>query len=170
LDCASAQRAVLEEDLTRNAAAVTQVLSPNGPKLDHFAYPYGKVNPRARRIVARRFRTGRGIYPGINQGWADAALLMANGLYGPDATYRRAIALIGAVAREGGWLIFFTHDVSDQPSPYGAQAVALERVVRAARESGCLLLPVGEVAEAVRLPWSDSHERRERDIRRELES
>jgi hypothetical protein len=62
------------------------------------------------------------------------------------------MALIGTVIRQGGWLIFFTHDVSDQPTEYGAHAVVLEQLVRAARDGDCLLLPVGEVADALGLP------------------
>jgi peptidoglycan/xylan/chitin deacetylase (PgdA/CDA1 family) len=78
LDCARESSATLERDLSRNKAAVLRAFRTNSPVLEHFAYPYGNVSPAARRVVARRFRTGRGIYRGINLGWADAALLSAN--------------------------------------------------------------------------------------------
>jgi hypothetical protein len=41
-----------------------------------------------------------------------------------------------------GWLIFFTHDVSDDPSPYGCSRKAFETVADAVARRGFRVLPV----------------------------
>ena len=41
-----------------------------------------------------------------------------------------------------GWLIFFTHDVSDDPSPYGSSRRAFEAVADAVARRGIRVLPV----------------------------
>jgi len=43
---------------------------------------------------------------------------------------------------ERAWLIFFTHDVSDNPSPYGAGRRAFEAVADAVARRGIRVLPV----------------------------
>ena len=146
LDCATVLAHELDDDIARNATAAAHALSCNSATFEHFAYPYGQVSLAGRRVVAGRFSTGRGIFPGVNRGWSDAALLRANALYGGNDVYIKAISLIREVASHGGWLIFFTHDVSDTPSAYGTRTDAFEEVVHAARESGCSVLPLGRVA------------------------
>jgi hypothetical protein len=43
---------------------------------------------------------------------------------------------------ERGWLIFFTHDVSDDPSPYGSSRRRFEAVADAVARRGVRVLPV----------------------------
>jgi hypothetical protein len=50
-------------------------------------------------------------------------------------------------ASSRGWLIFATHDVTDQPSPYGCSREFFEKVVEYAADSGALILPVGKAWE-----------------------
>jgi peptidoglycan/xylan/chitin deacetylase (PgdA/CDA1 family) len=146
IDCALADAGDLTVELDRNRAAFQSIIP--GYEAQNFAYPYGAVNPGARRLVSKRFHTARGIYGGINRKVFDAGLLKANKLYGNDAVYRTALALIDQVASCGGWLIFFTHDVSDSPSEYGAHAAAFENVVRSAVAAGCVVASIGFVADA----------------------
>ncbi len=54
-------------------------------------------------------------------------------------------SLIAENAKAGGWLIFATHDVADEPSRYGCAPACFTEVVRAARESGSRLLPMMSV-------------------------
>jgi peptidoglycan/xylan/chitin deacetylase (PgdA/CDA1 family) len=46
--------------------------------------------------------------------------------------------------QNNGWLIFSTHDVSDEPSIYGCNSNLLQRVVEYSAQSGALLLPVSK--------------------------
>jgi hypothetical protein len=50
--------------------------------------------------------------------------------------------LIDRNKRERGWVIFATHDVSSNPSPYGCTPEFFENVVRYAQESGAQIVPV----------------------------
>jgi hypothetical protein len=43
-----------------------------------------------------------------------------------------------------GWLIFATHDVTTNPSPYGCTPEFLQDVAQYVSRSGALLLPVSE--------------------------
>ena len=60
-------------------------------------------------------------------------------------------AIIDANARSNGWLIFATHDVADEPSPYGCKPAFFEAAVRYAIASGAEVLPVVKAWEKVSL-------------------
>ncbi|HVY84247.1 MAG TPA: hypothetical protein VG943_03880, partial [Caulobacterales bacterium] len=53
-------------------------------------------------------------------------------------------------AHAKAWMIAFTHDVDDAPSPWGTSIEAFERFVVAARDAGVALVPVGTVLEQAR--------------------
>jgi peptidoglycan/xylan/chitin deacetylase (PgdA/CDA1 family) len=146
LDCASSGAAASLEDIDRNARALAPILEPylGNAALAHFAYPFGRVNRTVKRPLGRRFQTCRGIFPGINQSPVDLALLRANKLYGGARNFARARRLVGDVARRGGWLIFFTHDVGEDPTPYGCTRRELEEIVELAARSDCRLATIGQ--------------------------
>src|SRR5206468_12321912 len=113
-----------------------------------------------KRVAGRHFvccRAG-GRLP-INVGMADLNLLSATFLEKsrdrPDAVK----ALIDENTRERGWLIFATHDVSDNPSPFGCTPDFFEQVVRWAVESGARILPVVRALEVLQGPSSESTSR-----------
>ena len=49
-------------------------------------------------------------------------------------------------ARRQAWLILYTHDVADQPSPYGCTPAALERLADAALANGFEVVTIAEGA------------------------
>mgnify|MGYP006961823482 CR=1 FL=1 len=57
--------------------------------------------------------------------------------------------LLAETIRLGGWLIFYTHDVSPRPSKYGCIPDYFERVVELSTESGAMIPPVGEIVDAL---------------------
>jgi peptidoglycan/xylan/chitin deacetylase (PgdA/CDA1 family) len=130
----------LTTDADRNQAFIRERLGDY--PLTSFAYPYGDVSPRTKRLFSRRFPTSRGIHRGVNAGWIDLAQLKAIGLehkaWNPPAIER---AIAQAVQR-GGWIIFFTHDVSETPSPFGATPEMLDHALGAVRKAGIDILPV----------------------------
>jgi peptidoglycan/xylan/chitin deacetylase (PgdA/CDA1 family) len=142
LDGLRVGRRHLLEDLHRNAAAIADIIE--GHRLLNFAYPFGRVSLGAKLATARRFATARGIEPGINQGTADLAQLRCNLLYPPKSNFETARRLIGSNARRRGWLIFLTHDVRNEPTPYGCTAGELEAIVNAAVASGAQILSIAE--------------------------
>jgi hypothetical protein len=51
---------------------------------------------------------------------------------------------VEAARATNGWIVFFSHDVSDAPSPYGATPEMLEHAVSRAHAAGMEMLPVRE--------------------------
>lgn len=119
------------------------------PKPAHFSYPFGERSIAVKRLLGKRFVTARGIRGGVNRRVADLADLRANALYSRTTDEARVHALIQTVATRSGWLIFYTHDVSPDPSPYGTTPELLECAVRGAAASGCRVLPIRNAIGAV---------------------
>jgi peptidoglycan/xylan/chitin deacetylase (PgdA/CDA1 family) len=132
--------AALEQDADRNQAFIRDRLGDY--PLSSFAYPYGDVSPRTKLLFSRRFPTSRGIQRGVNAGWIDLAQLKAIGLehkaWNPAAIERA----VDEAVRRNGWIIFFTHDVSETPSPFGATPEMLDHALASVRKAGVDFLPV----------------------------
>lgn len=115
-------------------------------KIENFAYPYGYASFMRKHQLRTAFRSCRGIVPGVNSGSVDLQFL-------------RAVPLIDSIERDGierafdeaqasnGWLIFYGHDVADQPSPYGCSPALLDHALEAASRRN---IPGFTVAEALR--------------------
>ncbi len=110
----------------------------------NFAYPLGDVTLAAKRNTGPTFDSCRSIIPGLNGPEIDLNLLLANRLYGDLNACERTEALIAENVRMKSWLIFYTHDVRPNPSPYGCTPELLESAVFCAVRSGCSILSVAE--------------------------
>jgi peptidoglycan/xylan/chitin deacetylase (PgdA/CDA1 family) len=130
----------LMDDVDRNAAFVRDVLGDY--VLSSFAYPYGEASPRTKRLFGDRFPTSRGIRKGVNAGWIDLSQLKAVGVEQWWWTPEYIQAAVRKAKQETGWLILFTHDVSDTPSPYGATPKMLEHALEALQAADIEILPV----------------------------
>jgi peptidoglycan/xylan/chitin deacetylase (PgdA/CDA1 family) len=132
--------ATLDADTGRNQAFVSRVLGDY--RLTSFAYPYGDASVRTKLLLSRRFTTCRGVQDGVNSGLVDLSQLNAIGLeqgWWEPAVIEREVE---AAVRRRGWIIFFTHDVSDSPSEYGATPEMLDHALSCVRGAGIELLPV----------------------------
>jgi peptidoglycan/xylan/chitin deacetylase (PgdA/CDA1 family) len=118
----------IEDDLDRNAAFLRGALGGDLP-LDNFAYPYGHVSPRTKRLAGRRFASSRGIQPGVNAGVLELAELKAVPLERRSWTAAKVERLVAQARAQRGWIIFFSHDVSEDPSPFGATPEMLEHAL-----------------------------------------
>jgi peptidoglycan/xylan/chitin deacetylase (PgdA/CDA1 family) len=127
LDCAAANSRLLRAEIRANAKSLAPIVGQYG--LASFAYPFGRTSKVARRLLSNRFASCRGIQPGINAGVPDYAELRANKIYMSLFDKEKIKELIERNRSVGGWLIFYTHDVSDLPSPYGCTEAQLECVV-----------------------------------------
>lgn len=117
----------------------------------NFAYPYGETNVALKRALMGRVATARGILPGVNRRGSDALQLLAYDLR-PDGLYlARAEAGIHSAARDGGWVILFTHDVQDQPSRYGTTPALLTGLIERSLSLGARLRTVAEVIAEIAL-------------------
>ena len=140
--------AALRSDADRNDEALAGALE--GARLCSYAYPYGEVGLRAKRVMAARYATARGIRPGINAGQIDLAQLRAVPL---EARRWRPDEIAAAVAQArtaSGWLVLFTHDVCDTPSPFGCTPAMLVETLELLAAAAVPVLPVkSAMAEAV---------------------
>lgn len=144
LDCRWAKTADIERDIDENGRALAAVLGGNAPPAS-FAYPYGAVSLKARQALGRRFTTCRGTGLGINAGPVDLADLLVVILY--DHLYDEAAMRrwVDEAQAKNGWVIFYTHDVAEQPSEFGCTPAQLEAVVAYAAQR-MPVLPVRDVA------------------------
>ncbi len=149
LDCQRAGPDAMAADLDRNAAYLRE---HTGQAPQHFSYPFGLADVRAKRVAAQRFVTARGIRGGVNRGLADLAQLRANALYQRNDDVARLRTLIDQTATAGGWLILYTHDVSETPGPFGCTPDTLQSLLEMARGCGCELLGVAEAAASFGIP------------------
>ncbi|HYE47760.1 MAG TPA: polysaccharide deacetylase family protein [Caulobacter sp.] len=129
LDCGQADQATITADVDRNGIALADRGAP-GPV--SFAYPYGDVSFAAKRALGGRFKTLRTVQAGLVTDRADANQLPAVGVEGPDGE-ARARAWMARAAKQKAWLILYTHDVAEAPSPWGCTPDALARLAAEAR-------------------------------------
>jgi peptidoglycan/xylan/chitin deacetylase (PgdA/CDA1 family) len=127
-------------DADDNASFIAERLGPTG--LASYAYPYGDVSPRAKLLAARRYACARGIRRGVNSGWIDLAALRAIPLEHRRWRPEEIDVAIARAKAAAGWLIFFTHDVDEAPTPFGCTPAMLRHVLDRLTEEGIEILPV----------------------------
>lgn len=141
MDCARIDAYSALGDLARNRDALAGL--GHHLDLESLAYPYGETRASLKASLPPRIQCARGILGGLNQGRVDLMQLRANALFGADAQARMGRLLAQAVKRRA-WLIVFTHDVADKPSPWGSTPEQLANLLAEAREAGFAMLPVRE--------------------------
>jgi len=131
LDCGKARAADIaaELDASRNALAAAGV-SPAT-----FAYPYGDVSPQAKTVVDGRYLASRALHHGLVTTGVDLNQTPGVGIEGQDGE-KTDLQWLHKAADAKAWLILYTHDVRENPSPFGCTPDALERLVCAAEAMG----------------------------------
>lgn len=137
----------ITDDLLRNQEFVQRILGDY--TMCSFAYPDGDVSITTKALVGRWFPICRGIWNGVNHKRIDFTQLKAVSLERSFDRARVEKALDDAM-RSNGWVIFFTHDVSDKPSPYGCRPSHLAGVLQAVVERGIEILPMKNAARKMR--------------------
>ena len=138
--------AELMADVARNIAEVKGIA---GAPVTSFAYPYGVLALRSKLALASRFAGLRGIQPGINAGRIDLAHLLAQELYDASSNIDDVSALLDEVERLRGWLIFYTHDVRDNPSSIGCSPGYFRAVVELVKARGIAVATVAQVLDRI---------------------
>jgi peptidoglycan/xylan/chitin deacetylase (PgdA/CDA1 family) len=152
---------VYERAILENQQALTEVLP--GASFQTFAYPHSAPRLAVKKVAGRYFRCcrGGGLKAGrylhrhaaggqtFNWGVTDlnylCAFFMEKSRDNPEAVK----SLIDQNARARGWLIFATHDVCADPSPFGCTPDFFKQVVQWSLESGARILPVVKALELV---------------------
>jgi peptidoglycan/xylan/chitin deacetylase (PgdA/CDA1 family) len=148
----SAQRFIAS--IVKNKQALEKILP--GSDFRTFAYPISEPKPSIKSQVEKHFICCRGGGQTFNSGKGDLNLLKA---YFLDKRTKVDTNLVKKMIDHNiscrGWLIFATHDVTDNPSPYGCTPSFFREVVEYAALSGALLLPVGKACEVLQLSTSE---------------
>jgi peptidoglycan/xylan/chitin deacetylase (PgdA/CDA1 family) len=116
-------------------------------KLENFAYPYGLATVARKRQLTGKFRSARGILPGVNRGTIDLQFLRSTPLIDRDIDRAGIDDVFDEAVATGGWLIFYTHDVAATPSPWGCTPALLRHALEVAKRRD---MPMVSVAEALR--------------------
>jgi len=116
-------------------------------RLENFAYPYGLATVARKLQLTNSFRSARGILPGVNSGTIDLQFLRSTPLIDKDIDRAGVDRAFDETVATSGWLIFYTHDVADTPSPWGCTPGLLRHALEAAKRRN---MPMVSVAEALR--------------------
>lgn len=133
---------VFEQSIVQNAQILAK-LAP-GAKFKSLSYPIDWPRPQTKRRAEKYFPCCRGGGLSFNLGLTDANNLQATFLEKHRDHPETMLQMIEENRRAGGWLIFATHDVTAQPTPFGCTPELFETVVRAVSKSGSRVLPVAE--------------------------
>jgi peptidoglycan/xylan/chitin deacetylase (PgdA/CDA1 family) len=121
-------------------------------RIENFAYPYGLGSVLRKGQLKKIFHSSRGIIPGANSGVVDLQFLRATPLIdrdidrdGIDRAFEEAVA-------KNGWLIFYSHDVATEPSPYGCSPSLLRHALDAASRRNVHMLRVADALRSAGVP------------------
>ena len=134
--------------ILENQAALTKLIPE--AEFQSFSYPMAEPRPGTKRRMAKHFLACRGGGQAINIGTADLNQLSAFFLEKSRDSIQVVKDLIEDNRERRGWLIFATHDVGPNPSPYGCTPEFFEEVVRTCINSGAEILPVVKALETAR--------------------
>jgi len=108
-----------------------------------FAYPYGQVTPSLKTALSAKFKGARGIRSRESSEDIDLNQIRANRLYA-GVEFDTLMAQIKRIENKPGWLPIFTHDVRDNPSPYGCTPKQMLSVIDAVKASGAQVLTMAD--------------------------
>jgi peptidoglycan/xylan/chitin deacetylase (PgdA/CDA1 family) len=135
-------RQALAEDAARNEDFLKPFLK--GGRARSYAYPYGAASVHAKKFLADRFCNLRGVHPGLNEGKVDLAQLQALSIETRNWNPKTIARAIAQAQHNHSWIVFYTHDVSDNPSPYGATEAMLRTVLEGLKAARIPVLPMRE--------------------------
>jgi peptidoglycan/xylan/chitin deacetylase (PgdA/CDA1 family) len=112
-----------------------------------FAYPYGYGSFARKHQLRDQFQTCRGIVPGVNCGDVDLQFLRAMPLIDRQTDRVGIERAFDQAETNNGWLIFYGHDVTEKPSPWGCSPALLDYALEVAARRK---IPALTMAEALR--------------------
>jgi peptidoglycan/xylan/chitin deacetylase (PgdA/CDA1 family) len=122
----SSKRVVLN-DLKKNQEKLNELIP--GYTFKNFSYPSGQQTFISKLILRKRYKTARGVKAGMHIKEVDINNLYANALV-KRLTLENALARIDKAIENNAWIIFYTHDVENNPSDYGCTPEYFENVVK----------------------------------------
>lgn len=140
LDCLVNSHENILKDCRNNKSIADNEL---GIKLFSFSYPYGNITPFIKKIIAKEYDTKRTIASGINFNPIDISALKSIPLY-QKYGFETCLEWLKILEKKDGWLIFYTHDVTEKSSQFGCSKELLEKVINKCVEQNFKILTVHE--------------------------
>ncbi|MCU6433409.1 polysaccharide deacetylase family protein [Undibacterium sp. Jales W-56] len=137
-NCATHSVKELKRDWEKNQDFFTKNTIAN----KGFAFPFGAYDLGSKLAASQRFAYNRITGGGTQTGRADLAALRAQSLYANKTSLDKIKKLIDKTAQQGGWLIFYSHEVDETPGPWGTTPAQLRYALAQAKISGCQILSV----------------------------
>ena len=138
---------VFEASIIENRRALDELVP--GASFESLAYPIAGPRHDTKRRMEKYFRCCRAGGQTYNVGNVDLNLLKAYFLEKSRENIDSVKQLIDKNAGACGWLIFATHDISKDPTPYGCTPSFFQAVVKYSVESGARILPVARVLDRI---------------------
>ena len=121
----------MEEEWRRNSETI-RGLCPD-IEITNFCYPLGVVSLGRKLQLQKRFDTCRGIFEGVNAGIIDLGLLKVIELYDRTLSRDKLRHVLRDARNRNGWVIFYAHDVTQQPSLMGCSPAFLRTAIETVR-------------------------------------
>jgi len=139
-----------ENSIIENNAALNQIFP--GAEFKSFSYPISLPRPLTKAKVSDYFLSCRAGGQTLNVGTADLNQLSAFFLEQSRHDIQAVKDIIDRNRQSCGWLIFATHDISEDPTPFGCTPEFFEQIVAYAVDSGARILPVVRAVEELDAP------------------
>lgn len=136
-----------EESIVENRHALNHLVP--GATFQTLSYPISVPRPQTKNRVSKHFVCCRCGGQTFNAGTVDLNYLSAFFLEQSRDHPENIKKVIDQNLRARGWLIFATHDVCENPSPFGCTPEFFEDIVKYAVNSGAQILPVIQAWEAL---------------------
>lgn len=133
-------------DLEENQQTIQQFISKY--KFESFSYPFGEQSVVARNITRKKYKSARSVYQGINNGRVDLNGLKCYRLY-ESIHLGKIYAAINKAIELNGWLIFYTHDVKNNPTDVGCSPAYFEEVVKYCHDKKLKVLTIKEALDLI---------------------
>jgi peptidoglycan/xylan/chitin deacetylase (PgdA/CDA1 family) len=121
-----------QDDLARNRQWLEAIDA--GVQPTNFAYPYGFASFARKRRLYDLVASSRTVAPGVNVGVFDPQFLYCVELADGRVSRASLGAYLDEAVRRNGWLILCSHDVAEEPGPFGCSLplfdFAMEGVAR----------------------------------------
>jgi len=137
----------LDQECRRNRAALRELCG--GVETTNFCYPFGRVSLPRKLELEDRYDSCRGIYEGINSGTVDLSLLRVIELYDRTLTRKKLRRVLRETRECNGWLIFYTHDVANEPSWIGCSPRLMRATVEAVQAEAMECLSIRDALTAI---------------------
>lgn len=143
------EASVFEDSVIENREALRN-LFPDA-KFESFSYPISMPRPGSKARIAPYFRSCRGAGQTFNRGTTDLNQLSAFFLEKSRHNIEVIKNLIYQNHLARGWLILATHDISENPSPFGCTPEFFDEIVRYAVRTGVEIKPVTEALNTLQI-------------------